>query len=246
MSATAIFDIGKTNKKFVIFDGGFQPLHQEQITIPEIEDDDGYPCDDLTAIEEWMETTLSKALSNLDFKITKLNFSTYGATIVNLGKSVKPVTPMYNYLKPYPDDLLEQFMDGIGGHEAFSTQTASPLLGMLNSGLQIYWLKYRKPHLFKRIDCSLHLPQYFSYLFTGKRSGEYTTVGCHSAGQSRSGPPAHLVSALTLKCSQDRFAADGSRKGAFPKVVVASGSSCRRRRMALGYTRAIHFFRKCV
>ena len=87
---------------------------------------------------------------------------------------------MYNYLKPYPDDLLAQFLDGFGGHEAFSTQTASPLLGMLNSGLQIYWLKYRKPQLFKKIYCSLHLPQYFSYLFTGKMLGEFTTVGCHS------------------------------------------------------------------
>ncbi len=180
MSATAIFDIGKTNKKFVVFNEDFQPIHQEQITIPEIKDDDGYPCDDLPAIEKWIDVTLSKALSHSGFKVTKLNFSTYGATIVNLGKNGKPVTPMYNYLKPYPDNLLAQFLDEYGGHEAFSTQTASPLLGMLNSGLQIYWLKYRKPHLFKRIDCSLHLPQYFSYLFTGKKSGEYTTVGCHS------------------------------------------------------------------
>ncbi len=180
MNATAIFDVGKTNKKIIVFDENFQAVHQEQITISETKDDDGHPSDDLAAIEEWIMTTLEKALLQSKFRITKLNFSTYGATLVNLGKNGEVVTPMYNYLKPFPQDLLEQFLDECGGHEAFSTQTASPLLGMLNSGLQLYWLKYRKPHLFDKIKCSLHLPQYFSYLFTGKITGEYTTVGCHS------------------------------------------------------------------
>ncbi len=180
MDATAIFDIGKTNKKFIVFDKGYTSIHEEQVTITEIKDDDGDPVDDLKAIEDWMYDVLERALARKEFEISKLNFSTYGATLVNLGENGKPVTPMYNYLKPYPSDLLEKFLEEFGGHESFCLSTSSPLFGMLNSGLQLYWLKNNKPLLFEKIVCSLHLPQYLSYLFTGKMFGEFTSVGCHS------------------------------------------------------------------
>ena len=52
---------------------------------------------------------------------------------------------------------------------------------MLNSGIQLYWLKYRKPEIFKKIKYSLHLPQYLSYVFTGIPLSEYTSIGCHTA-----------------------------------------------------------------
>ena len=180
MQITAVFDIGKKNKKFIIFDEHFQPIHQEQITVTEIKDDDGYPCDDLATIEEWVIETFKKAMSDPSQQITRLNFSTYGATIVNLDEAGKPATSMYNYLKSYPPDLQQQFMNQNGGEAVFCTETASPALGMLNSGLQLYWLKHRKSHAFAQIHRTLHLPQYFSSLFTRRLNSEFTTVGCHT------------------------------------------------------------------
>ena len=59
-------------------------------------------------------------------------------------------------------------------------QTASPPLGMLNSGLQLYWLKYAKPEIFRKIRWSLHFPQFLSFLFTGLPLSEYTSIGCHT------------------------------------------------------------------
>ncbi|MBU2951025.1 carbohydrate kinase [Tamlana agarivorans] len=52
---------------------------------------------------------------------------------------------------------------------------------MLNSGLQLYWLKQTQPEVFKKIKYSLHLPQYLSYIFTGIPLSEYTSIGCHTA-----------------------------------------------------------------
>jgi len=46
--------------------------------------------------------------------------------------------------------------------------------------MQLYRLKYTKPELFSRIDCSLHLPQYISYLITGKAVTDITSIGCHT------------------------------------------------------------------
>ncbi len=58
--------------------------------------------------------------------------------------------------------------------------TGSPKAGMLNSGIQLYWLKHYQPEVFKKIKYSLHLPQYLSYLFTGVPLSEYTSIGCHT------------------------------------------------------------------
>ena len=49
-----------------------------------------------------------------------------------------------------------------GGESQFSKQTASPVLGNLNSGMQLYRMKYEKPEKFKQINYALHLPQYLS------------------------------------------------------------------------------------
>ena len=42
----------------------------------------------------------------------------------------------------------------------FARKTASPLLGSLNSGLQLYRLKKEQPEVFQKIHHALHLPQY--------------------------------------------------------------------------------------
>ncbi len=58
--------------------------------------------------------------------------------------------------------------------------TASPVLGSLNSGMQLYRIREEKPELFEQIKSSLHLPQYFNWLLTGVPCSEITSVGCHT------------------------------------------------------------------
>ena len=177
---TAIFDIGKTNKKFSIFDEHLNEVHREIENLPQTQDEDGFTTEDLSLLTEWMKQTLQKALLSNEFNITKLNFSTYGASMVHVDDTGRPVTPLYNYLKPFPEELLEQFYAEAGGRDEFCVRTASPALGMLNSGLQVYWLKHRRPEVFARIKYSLHLPQYCSYVFSGQFLCEYTSIGCHT------------------------------------------------------------------
>ena len=180
MVVTAIFDIGKTNKKFVLFDEELREVHNDFVQIAEKEDDDGFPCDDLDAIRAWMMGRLDFVLYHPDYQLKSINFSTYGATLVHLDESGEVVTPLYNYLKPFPEPLLEQFFGEYGPAEEWSRRTASPALGMLNSGLQLYWLKHHKPDAFRRIHRSLHFPQYLSFLLTGEHLSEYPSIGCHT------------------------------------------------------------------
>jgi L-fuculokinase len=181
VSVTAVFDIGKTNKKFLLFDEEYEIVHQNQISLEQIEDEDQDPAEDLDTLVKWIHTELSTALEDSRYQITDLNFSTYGASLVHLDEQNEPVTPVYDYLKPYPDDLKKSLYEAHGGEEQFSLETASPPMGMLNSGLQLYWLKHKKSHFFDRIRNSLHFPQYLSFLFTQKISSELTSVGCHTA-----------------------------------------------------------------
>lgn len=176
---TAIFDIGKTNKKFYLFDRELNEIHHAYQKFPLTVDDDGYPCDDLLAISTWIKKTVDDLLSSDNYDLERINFSTYGATFVHLDKYGKPVTPLYNYLKEFPAEASTSFVNKYG-LESNDVETASPFLGMLNSGLQLFWLKYFKPELFNRIKTTLHFPQYLSYLFTGELVSEPTSIGCHT------------------------------------------------------------------
>ena len=178
---TLIFDIGNTNKKAFLFDEALSIITQEQTTFPEVKDEDGFPCDDLSAITQWMQDTLDRYKTEYGSRLTTLNFSTYGATLVHLDQDGRPVTPLYNYLKPFPNDLWAEFYATYGPEERLSVETASPALGMLNSGLQLYWLKKHHSEQFARIRHTLHFPQYCSYLFSEQLTTEYTSIGCHTA-----------------------------------------------------------------
>ncbi len=176
----AIFDIGKTNKKVFLFDEDYQIRFEKSMQLPEIQDEDGFPCEDIHELTKWVKGTLQELLSLKEFDIKALNVSAHGASFVHLDENGNPVAPLYNYLKPYPEELKKKFYDTYGGENEFSRITASPVLGHLNSGMQLYWLKHERPEIFKHIKYSLHLPEYISYLFTGKPVSGITSIGCHT------------------------------------------------------------------
>ena len=174
----AVFDIGKTNKKLLLFDQNYQVVKEEQIQLEETLDDDGFPSDDLLQLTNWIKNTFEKIAQSPEFQIVGLNFSAYGASFVHVDAEGKPIAPLYNYLKGFPRPLKKEFIEKYGDN--VFTETASPDLGMLNSGLQLYWLKHQKPQLFHQIRHSLHLPQYCSFLFSNQIVSEITSVGCHT------------------------------------------------------------------
>jgi len=175
-----IFDIGKTNKKVLLFDRNLKLVHEEEERFKEVEDEDGFPCDDAVHLEHWIKSTIAQYLSGEKYLVKGINFTTYGATLVYLDEGGRRLTPVYNYLKPLPAGMLKEFYDSRGGEEEFSRRTASPSLGMLNSGLQLLWLKRTRPRLFSKVKYILHLPQYLAFLVHGEVVSELTSIGCHT------------------------------------------------------------------
>lgn len=178
--AIAVIDVGKTNKKLFLFDQDYNIVYERSARFLETTDEDGDPCENLESLRLSVFDSLRSLFNKKDFEVKAINFSAYGASFVNIDEDGNPVTPLYNYLKSYPEELKKQFYNTYGGEEAFSLCTASPVLGSLNSGMQLYRLKYEKPEVFERIQYSLHLPQYLSYLISCKPCSDITSIGCHT------------------------------------------------------------------
>lgn len=177
----AIFDIGKTNKKILLFNSQYEVVYQEEIHFNEIQDDDGFPCDDIEAIVQWIHCTIKNIQNMPEFSLVGINFSTHGATLVYLDENGQRITPLYNYLKPLSKFNIQSFYDQYQGLDEFSRCTASPSMGMLNAGVQMLWLKNTKPHYWEKVKTILHYPQYLSYTLTNCISADYTSIGAHTA-----------------------------------------------------------------
>jgi sugar (pentulose or hexulose) kinase len=180
MNVVAIFDIGKTNKKVFLFNENYKIVWEKSVNLVETVDEDGFPCEDIELLKSWMLERLSEIKSLTDYVLKAINFSTYGASFVYVDSEGNALTPLYNYLKDYPESLKDGFYEKYKGKEVFAVKTASPVLGSLNSGMQIYRLKEEKPELFEKVKYCMHLPQYLSFLFTGEAYTDITSVGCHT------------------------------------------------------------------
>ncbi|RZK41008.1 MAG: carbohydrate kinase [Pedobacter sp.] len=176
----AIFDVGKTNKKLFLIDENYQIVYERSARFVETVDEDGEPCENLESLKLSIFDSLNHVAKKAEYDIKAINFSTYGASFVYLDENGEPLTPLYNYLKAYPEALKQEFYAKYGGEEKISLETASPVLGSLNSGLQLYRIKRERPELFSKIKWALHLPQYLSFLITGKALADITSIGCHT------------------------------------------------------------------
>lgn len=177
----AIFDVGKTNKKLFLFDENYKIVFEKSARFTETIDDDGFACENLESLRLSVFDSLNQIFRIKEFQVKAINFSAYGASFVYIDEHGNPIAPLYNYLKHYPTELSDQLYAKYGGAEKFSIQTASPVLGSLNSGLQLYRLKMEKPEIFRKVKYALHLPQYLGFLLTGKCYSDMTSLGCHTA-----------------------------------------------------------------
>jgi sugar (pentulose or hexulose) kinase len=176
----AIFDVGKTNKKIFLIDEGYSIVLERSVPFTEIADEDGDSCDDVQLLTKWVIESLTEILRLKKFTVKAVNFSAYGASFVYINERGEVAAPLYNYLKSYPDTLKAELYNKYGGEEKISCETASPVLGSLNSGMQVYRQLKEKPALYQQIKYALHLPQYLSYLITKQSFSDITSIGCHT------------------------------------------------------------------
>lgn len=176
-----ILDVGKTNKKWFLFDERYEVVAEQTVQLPLSCDEDGFSCESIELLTDWVSRSVSVASNMAGVQIKAINFSAYGASLVYVNSQGKPIAPLYSYLKPFPQELQAKLYARYGGKTDFCQQTASPSLGSLNSGLQLLRFKQQRPDLWDKTAYALHLPQYLSLLITGQFHCDITSLGCHSA-----------------------------------------------------------------
>ncbi len=176
----AVFDVGKTNKKLFLFNERYEVVWERSAKFTETVDEDGDPCENLDSLRLSVFDSLREVFRSSEFEVRAINFATYGASFVYLDKEGRPLTPLYNYLKAYPEAFSDAFYTQYGGADRIAKETASPTLGSLNSGMQLYRLKKQQPAVYAQTHCALHLPQYLSFLISGREVSDLTSLGCHT------------------------------------------------------------------
>lgn len=175
-----IFDIGKTNKKLILFNSNYDVVLENSIHIPEIKDEDGYPCEDIDAVTDWVLRSYQTIQNNFQYHIKAVHYCAYGASWFFLDKEGRKIGKLYNYLKPLLPATKDLFTKKYGPIEQLCLQTASPDLDNLNAGLQLFRLKTEQPEFFAQIKWAIHLPQYIHYIITGEIASDITSIGCHT------------------------------------------------------------------
>ncbi len=151
MKVTAVFDIGRTNKKYILFDESYRMVREIREILPETTDEDDFPCEDVELLTQWVQKHWEDLKKDTNYEIRAVNVSGYGASLVHLDAFDKPVAPLYSYLKPFPEKMAADFYGHYGDPMRIALQTGSPPMGFLNSGLHMYWLKHTRPHVYAQM-----------------------------------------------------------------------------------------------
>jgi L-fuculokinase len=175
-----IFDIGKTNKKILLFNEQYDVVLEHSSSFDQIEDEDGFETENVQALEEWILNSFNEIKNNSRYDIKAVNVSAYGASFVYIDDNGRPILPLYNYLKPFPEALSSKFEKDYESFNDLALTTASPNLGCLNSGLQVYRIKHEKQEAYAATKWALHLPQYATYVLSKFPCSDMTSIGCHT------------------------------------------------------------------
>lgn len=181
--ALAVFDLGMTNKKLVIYDDRlrqidaayrvFQPLTVTTAAGARVE------AHDLAGMETWFLESLS-ALAR-KYPIKALAVTTHGATMVCVGEDGLPCVPCVYYTHEPGEDFHSHFYALAGDPVELQKTTGTPAFkALINPSKGLLFTKEGFPGEFARTRLVLNYPQYWGWRLTGKAGSEATYTGCHT------------------------------------------------------------------
>jgi len=123
--AIMVFDIGKTNKKMIVFDEDLNPLLEDRVHIGEIVKD-GILCDDAEGIVAWMKAGLRRVLNK--YNVKALSVTTHGATVTYLSRG-RLGFPIVSYNHNIDESVRRMFYEEFGDPFTLYSVTGTPPWG---------------------------------------------------------------------------------------------------------------------
>ena len=176
--AVLVFDVGKTNKKLLVFDENLKIVDSIYTKFDSYEKD-GVFFYDMTDVKSWLFDGIKQLGEK--YPIEAISITTHGATWAPIDKDGNDVMPVIDYVTPVPDSFHDDFYREMGDRKELQRNTATPDIGaLINPAKGMYFMKKNFPDEWAKTAHILFYPQYFGYLLTGNIGAEGTYVGCHT------------------------------------------------------------------
>lgn len=173
-----MLDVGKTNKKVLIYDLELNVLETTKKSFPEIEKD-GLLLEQPQAVFDWFCETLSQLSEK--YSIRAISITTHGATVVCVGEDGNVSVPPLSYTNTTEPGFADEFFATFGSRDSLQKSTCTAEVGdLINVGKLVYFLKKHYPQEIDKTRWILSYPQYFGFKLTGNAGAEPTMLGCHS------------------------------------------------------------------
>ncbi len=174
----AVIDIGKTNKKILIYNQDLRIVDERFIRIPEIEED-GILYDDVERLKAWILNTFS-SLSAV-YAIRVIATSAHGATYSLVDEHLNHAVPQIAYNTDPGEDFHSQFYRLCGDPNELQVTTATPNFNLLiNTAKGIYLSQKKFPEQFGQVKHVILYAQFFSAWLTGSVCCDPTYTGNHT------------------------------------------------------------------
>jgi L-fuculokinase len=174
----AVFDVGKTNKKLLIYDRGLNFIDSVYAQFDEAAL--GTEKHELIAeTSEWFLNALADMAGR--YSIEAISVSAHGATFVCLDAAGGLALPVIAYTTDPGEAFHEAFAERFRDPLTLQRETATPSmpgLGCMAKGL--FYVMEHYPEEFARTAMILNLPQYYGFLLTGRSGLEQTYIGSHT------------------------------------------------------------------
>lgn len=171
----AVIDLGKTNSKVALVDT-FLALEIRVIKrITPASPDTLYPSLDHLATEAFMVESVRLLAETYD--IDAIIVTTHGATVALIDGAGQLALPILDYEFKGVDETLAAYTR----FKPPFSETGSPSLpGGLNIGAQLFWQQSTFSKQFANVETILTWPQYWTFILTGERCNDLTSLGCHT------------------------------------------------------------------
>lgn len=175
MRSVAVIDIGKTNAKLARVDLDSFVETSVRKTPNVVLAEPFYPHFDIDSLRRFILKSLAELYAEAPFDA--ISVTTHGATGVVLDADGNLALPVIDYEFDGPDTCAADY-DAVRPPFA---ETGSPRLERgLNVGAQLFWQQRQFPEAFARVTTILTYAQYWSFLLTGIRANEQTSLGAHT------------------------------------------------------------------
>ena len=176
----AVLDVGKTNKKVIIYDLAFMCLDIASKMFEEVVS----KADDMTVeqpeqVYNWFVEVLKEFASQ--YNIKAVSVTTHGAFGVCLDEDGNITCPPFAYTNTPGEEFCNSFYDSYGTRSELQQQTATAEIGeMVNFAKIVHYWNVNYPAEMNCTKYILMYPQYFGFKLTGNAGAEPTMLGCHT------------------------------------------------------------------